>query len=337
MIVITILGTIAFAIGASTVSSLRRQSQIEDSQNAYQAAVSGLEDGLMRWRFNKDTETPLDRAGALKPFEGGKLDCEPTTPVAGATYTRPTTSTNLYDRIDLSADPSKGEKSVTYCIDPDKTQAPDPTHIVYDIKIQYKKDPGEAEVITTQKDTSGKDVPALAKDQVVEYDISELAKGASRIDLGIILKNYSRFDTTQNLEVAAFRHDGTVVGTVLYNPFLLNTARTGPIAFPPVGHPTFTSLVGVERIRLRPFGQDAFCYALGSRGSLRSSSGQQCYEPTGVSGSSSIDSRLTRVTVTGYYGVSKRKLQLTLDRASGSILPVFDYALFADQSDIKNP
>jgi len=38
MIVITILGTIAFGIGASTVSSLRRQSQIEDSQNAYQAA-----------------------------------------------------------------------------------------------------------------------------------------------------------------------------------------------------------------------------------------------------------------------------------------------------------
>ena len=46
MIVITVLGTIAFAIGASTVSSLRRQSQIEDSRSAYQAAVSGLEDGL---------------------------------------------------------------------------------------------------------------------------------------------------------------------------------------------------------------------------------------------------------------------------------------------------
>jgi len=65
MIVITILGTIAFAIGASTVSSLRRQSQIEDSQNAYQAAVSGLEDGLLRFRYSKDTETPLEVGAKL--------------------------------------------------------------------------------------------------------------------------------------------------------------------------------------------------------------------------------------------------------------------------------
>ena len=40
MIVITVVGSIAFSVGASTITSFRQQTQLEDSLNAYQAAIS---------------------------------------------------------------------------------------------------------------------------------------------------------------------------------------------------------------------------------------------------------------------------------------------------------
>ena len=46
MIVVTVVGSIAFAIGASTITAFRQQTQLEDSQNAYAAATAGLEGGL---------------------------------------------------------------------------------------------------------------------------------------------------------------------------------------------------------------------------------------------------------------------------------------------------
>src|SRR3990167_9958931 len=84
MIVIAVVGSIAFAIGASTITAFRQQTQIEDSLNAYAAATAGLEDGLLRWRFDKDTETPRDREQKGNKLESGDFDC--------ADAPRPTTS-----------------------------------------------------------------------------------------------------------------------------------------------------------------------------------------------------------------------------------------------------
>ena len=40
MIVITVVGSIAFSVGASTITSFRQQTQLEDSLNAHRIAGS---------------------------------------------------------------------------------------------------------------------------------------------------------------------------------------------------------------------------------------------------------------------------------------------------------
>lgn len=312
MIVITVLGTIAFAIGASTISALRRQSQIEDSQNAYQAAVSGLEDGLLRWRFDKNTETPLDRTGTLKPNEGGLLDCEPPTPLPdGEEYSRPTTSSQMYDRINLST----GE--VKYCIDPNVEKSPDPSQIVYDIKIQYKKDLKEPEVVDFDTDSNGK-IPALKKDDTIEYEVSEFVEeGSSTINLNWVFEDkiIDIVNSKQNFEVFALDDTGNLKSRRLYSPAFSLQAQKG-FVFP-------FELKGGTKLRIKPLGDDVDQYTL--------------KVPPAYQSKIALDSRITNLEVTGYFGLAKRKLRLTLDRASGSILPIYDYALFSQTTDIKLP
>ncbi|MBI4185824.1 hypothetical protein HY524_02160 [Candidatus Berkelbacteria bacterium] len=299
MIVITVLGTIAFAIGSSTIASFRRQSQIEDSLNAYQAAVSGLEDGLLRWKFDKDTETPVTRTNAGRANESGDFDC--------TTATRPTTSSTYYDRVNLT----KG--TVTYCLNPATAAVPDPSDIVYDLKIHYKLDPGQPEIVTSQPTAGGGSIPALAKDQVVEYDISDIVNnGASSINLNWIFSQIVNVgNSQQNFEVYSVDSLGNVKAKRLYVPMFSRQAQVG-IVFP------FT-LNGGTKLRIKPFGDDLIKY------DLKISTG---------SSTSALDSRLTNIEVTGYFGSAKRKLKLTLDRESGSILPIYDYALFSETTGI---
>ena len=303
MIVITVVGSIAFSVGASTITSFRQQTQLEDSQNAYAAATAGLEDGLVRWRFDKDTETPHARGSTGKSFEDGNkpvnYEC--------ANATRPTPKSVYYDRVDLT------NGKVVYCINPDDEPAPDPTHIIYDLKIQYKLEPGQEEKVVSETTASGT-VPALQKDAAVEYDVSELKKLADgKVDLGWVFQNLNTSDRTIQFEVYALKADGNVIDTSkqVFGALISSLIKDGTSTI------TF-DLQGGTKVRIRPYGRDLLQYQ------LKPSAGAKV----------SIDSRTTEISTVGYFGSSKRKLKLDLDRSSGTILPLYDYALFSGDTGI---
>lgn len=57
LILITIILTIALGVGYMTVAEVKMQTSLEEASIAYSAAEAGIEDGLLRWRYNHDVET----------------------------------------------------------------------------------------------------------------------------------------------------------------------------------------------------------------------------------------------------------------------------------------
>lgn len=104
ILMVTVLATIAFSVGQITYADIKMAAGIEDASIAYHAAEAGIEDGLLRWRYNHNIETP-------------------------------TVATNV-NRIDLSGD---NGGSVNNGIDP-KTPLDNPEHTYYDLRISYRQE-----------------------------------------------------------------------------------------------------------------------------------------------------------------------------------------------------
>ncbi|MEK7183959.1 MAG: hypothetical protein AAB701_00350 [Patescibacteria group bacterium] len=153
LVLITVIGSIAFGVGRSTLTNFRLVTRLEDSLNAYQAAQAGIEDGLLRFRFDKNAEVPTNCPDAPKP----------------------TTNTSYYARVSLlgSGLPNCADLSATPFV------APSTSEIVYDLKMHFRKDPGQSECIVTapaaqaDKDRGCTELvgAALARDTSVEYAV----------------------------------------------------------------------------------------------------------------------------------------------------------------------
>jgi len=58
LVVVSVIGVVAFGVGRLTLTEFRQTVRFQDSQDALQTAEAGIEDGLVRFRFNRDTEVP---------------------------------------------------------------------------------------------------------------------------------------------------------------------------------------------------------------------------------------------------------------------------------------
>lgn len=292
MVVITVVGSVGFGVSRIAISALRQQNRLEDSANAYQAAMAGIEDGLLRWRFNKNTEVPARGSGA---------DCPGS----------PTTTSQLYTRINLSTtDPAK---QVKHCIDPSQEPTPSPNEIVYDLKLHYRKDPGEPERVESTTSPTGK-IPALKRDEIIEYNVEGVPTDNGGLKLSLKPEGENAIDG-DIVEVIGLEGSG------YKRVFLRNEIDNMR------GNPQRLRLTPeTSSIRLKYQGQDVDWYEL------------QPPPPTSPEDTrSAIDSRISTVEATGYFGTTKRKLKLSLDRKTGSLLSLFDYALFSGESGIEPP
>lgn len=270
MVLVAVIGTIAFAIGRVSISSFTQVVRLEDSANAYSAATAGIEDGLLRFRFNKDVQTPLNCGNDF-----------------------PTKNSQYYTRINLT------QGTAQDCIDPQASGPPNPSDIAYDIKVSHKLEPGDPEVQQTTNTSRGT-IVALARDQAIEYDASDLT-GSIAIEW-----DYASRQPFNNVEVTILDANGNVLDKRLVkNP---NQAS---------GQLPSLSVASADIVRIRSLGSDLSKYEITSS------------EP--------LSSRTTTIEVVGYYGRSKRKLELTLDRISGSILELFDFVLFSGSGDVSGP
>jgi hypothetical protein len=308
MILITVIGSIAFGVGRTTLSNLRQVNRLEDSLNAYQAAQAGIEDALMRFRFDKNAEAPKENT-CFAPLSSN--------PVPTATVT----PKNIFSRVDISNPISNA------CADLSGTliSTPPSADIVYDLKMYYRKDKGQHECLAvspTATDIANGCIPmlanqpALARDTSVEYNVRSAGVAQLRFSAQfVITKPDGSSDdpltaAQRKIQISSIDKFGNVVDEQLLDE---GTHSAGQVSSTPI------SLTGVENIRIRPFAKDLSRYELIP------------------SGQGTLDSRITTIESIGYYGVSKRKLSLKLDRLTGTIFEVFDFVLFSGNGEIKGP
>lgn len=284
LVLITVIGSIAFGVGRSSLTNFRLITRLEDSLNAYQAAQAGIEDSLLRFRFSKNSELPAACPSATNQEV-------------------PTKSTNWFERVNVTT-------GARECVDLDPdlpVPTPNSSDIVYDLKMYYRKDAGRSECVVSSPTTEEGclQLPiALAKDATVEYSV----QGMTSLTLTATFESQ---DTTppgqRKIEVLLVSPDGQSLGSELYD------APGGQVTAQPIP----LSGQAVSAIRIRPFGKNLVRYELQPRAG------------------ESIDSRVTTIESVGYFGVSKRKLTLTLDRTTGTIFELFDFVLFAGSSGIS--
>lgn len=165
MVVISVIATLSLTIIQLALMSSRSVLRTEDGMNAQIVAMAGIEDGLLRWKFDRNVEAPAKndqiRECSSSPYE----------------------ESDRFDRVILGLE-SESEDTVQSCIL--RTSAPSPNEMVYDIKVSHRLKQGVSECVRG----SGVDAPviapncpsapgdnnfALRQDQTIEYGVADLA------------------------------------------------------------------------------------------------------------------------------------------------------------------
>jgi len=83
-------------------------------------------------------------------------------------------------------------------------------------------------------------------------------------------------------------------------------------------------ITGAKRVRIKPWGGDLESYTL-------------TYQSNSEERKEKLDSRYTIIESTGYFGNTKRKLQVKIDRHSGQLLGLYDFVLYSGEGSIEGP
>jgi hypothetical protein len=229
LVVVTLIGVIGLSSAQLALSSLKRQARLEDSAAAYQVALAGIEDGLLRWRHNRDVEAPT----------------------GGTCIEAPTVRTNYVERVVLA----DGATVTTPCVDVLTSPRPDSATPTYDLKIWYMHPPGVLEDVRTVARSDGSSVPALKQDATVEYRLRDAARGSVRIGV----RPSSLSSVNHVIDLLGLRGDVLVDKQPIRLPnadgYELNSDASTPS-----GVVQFTG--EPDRLRLKFFGSDLARYAI---------------------------------------------------------------------------
>ena len=295
ILIIGTVGAIALALGRLTLSEIKISSSLSDSVISYFAAEGGLEDGLWRYRVNHEIEDPCTKpersvAGKLM-FEN--MCNEDITEANTTNIDRYNYDTSIFDHNITPAATSADQR-------------------VYDLKVYFKQPDCigfKEDCITIDQDNYAY---RLIPDQSKTFDVTNL-QGKS-IDLRVVKNNlswsvnywieykiYSNTEPNPTIDIKTYPNDNT--GTPLASPPVIS------IIIPTVPADKFVKLT----IKFLTQSDKSGSFNFG----LNSSPGEN------------IDTGFTYIDSTGYYGSTKRRLRMTIDRESGNIISLLDYALYA--------
>jgi hypothetical protein len=297
LIVVTVVSAIAFSINRMLISEVKQISRLEDSEMAYLAAESGIETGLLLYRYNHNVEVPrgVDRG----------MD----------------ESQNRVMRVDIS----NGKLDNPNLLNPESyLSALTKLNQYYDLRIWHKNVAGakeegipvtcNAETLANTPDlcvinqaTGEKIIPAIPKDGTVEYDVSGV-NGDLNLTWDYTKTNVPFSESEKYIiNVIPVKEDGTLDWD---NKHVYNYEKKNS---------SFNNITtsDVSKIRIESFGGDL-----------------QSYKLKTTNPNSKLDSRYTYIESTGYYGNSKRKIKVTVDRQSGSVYGVYNFVILTD-SDVK--
>lgn len=285
ILLVASIGVILASMSRLAIQSLDQVTTFEEASMAFAAAEAGIEEGLLRWRYDRSIEIP-DLSGGMDR------------------------SQFVARRVNLATGQVTENVPIAVGLDTAQETITDP---LYDLRIWYKaRSIGDPDLLGT---------PAyperLVKDGVLELDVTDLAGLTIRISF-----RTNNASQTQ-LETRVLAYDDQVgsitdacAGCKMIHPPVFEGAWE--IVIPPANP------LSSYKLRLRPF-------ILNADGAPAPNDSSIDYAIQTLADDRLIDSGTTYIEATGYFVGSQRKLLVTIDRASGTILNNYDYALFVDR------
>lgn len=266
LLIITVISAIGFGIGRLTIAEIKQSNRMEDSIAAESVAESGIEYGLLLYRYNHDVQL--------------SKNCE-----------TPETCTVI---------PTKNSTADGGVTDAVRYDIGSDGNAKFELKIYYKA----GEIGTDDNDFTND--PSIQQDQTIQLS------GFKGEESPTIKYQVAADAKAQHgVEFRISNSDGS--GSSYYidqdHEWLFNSSGWSP---PPESNFTEDSI-----LRIKPWNTGIN------------------YTAEVDSGGGTIDSGTTTIESTGYYGNTKRKLVTTINRASGSLLGIFDFVLYSGTGNIE--
>lgn len=275
----TMIGLMGIGIARFSLTDFRLATSLEDSAIAFAAAEAGIEEGLLRVRFNRNVEVPV-------------VDMQESTHQAERV--------NLTTGALLAAQIASGSGPYV------------PNEQIYELRVWYKQPQiGSG----NSADLSRSDYPyRLYKDQTIELDVSNV-RGQNLIFVyqaptGVVARIESRV-----IQEGCGANDAFCETNKQFSDLAIN--------HPGITLPIPAGGSGALRLRIKPY-----LFVAGTQ-TPASPSSYVAYHIRPQISTSILDAGITYIESTGYYGSSRRTLLAKVERRTGTVLGVYDYALFA--------
>lgn len=347
LMIIALVASLSFYISRGAVREQRIATASQQSLGAYYAAEAGIEDGLARLAADKNIEVPTCGFGEWHGKTTGAVanstPCDVSDLVSDATPLEPNYNTNLsIETIDkpkedpLYAFPSRVRiarfgangartsnstsnsvlnKTVQAIGSSEVKPTNNATDYFYDLKITSKANHfGDVDAVTGNPTSPGQ---ALKDGNVREFNVES---GVGNPEAPELLKVYWSCDGALSCPP-----DSRLVITLIYSQGGGASETTVDKLLPPTTayDPSYEvtainrALTDLIRIRIKPLGSDIHLSTV-------------MLNSAGVAVKTRSD--IARLQSIGYFGGVTRRLEATIDRNSGSILGLFDYAVYAGSS-----
>jgi|GEM_PF-1333904 len=292
MMVMAGLVTVVFGSQRVALVQYNQATAEEDSLYALYAAKAGIQDGLLRFRTERNVETSTNKVFRFNL----------------------TTGESVRDSAGIFTEVAQ-DTPVAKLNAPDYKFSYRPNQQIYDLSISFRTQAQGAEDLTSVS------ASILTRGETLELSgfPPNLASGAYY--LRYKLRQTDAACQNGSVQIQSYRvlNDGTVFG---YDQRLVDMAsgevdsRTNGsnlAIYDPVGSLSNT-------VRIRAYNCDVKYYLATALGS--DSPGSEPEAPQ-------FDSQKTLIISTGYYGKSKKTLVAEISRTSGQLLGIYDYTIYA--------
>ncbi len=294
MLVVASITTIVFATQRIALVQFSQSVREEDNLAAYYAAKAGVEDGLLRYHFDRNVQTENDSIFRFDLTAAATPDSAGTVP-----YEIPA-NTPITDGVDGDFDPS---------------------HQYYDLAISYKTK-------TINFNENGN--PVFSTDFAVATDDTLTLTGFPISNTPYYLRYAFKFDSAcANLSQARITLQQVITDSsgnqsssqvlVEYSPSLPDFTydSSANVANLPI-RTQAGDLVSSVRIRAYYCG---FQYAFATS--------QEIDGRGGDTDDPEFDSLISEILSTGYFGGAKRTLVAAINRQTGDLIGIFDFLLYS--------
>ncbi len=298
---------VVFAMGRLFYLDTSLAGIYENSTVAYYAAESGIEEGLLRYRFDRNSEVPAENQ---PDFE----------------YIRSNTATQSVGGI----------ASFT-------SAGLDPVQEIYDLSMTYKQNfygndvTGEGSLTENDVADSNYDpgkIYFIPRDESVKIDISDVSALSSDLNMYFKPSDYASDFTYRNMLIEA-KIIGTVGGKLNeYKKVLVDASNPHDFDANSIVKMTYSVLKGTFEVvnakkniaKSTAFDSGTTLYLY-----LKPIGAGVTFGIDPASSNDKIAGPYTTVKSTGYFGGTSRTLEAKIDRQSGTVYDLFDFVMYQHQ------